>query len=62
MFESKPANDREAQQVTRRVFLSTAIAAACGVGLLTVRRPHRALADDVPAQPAAPVVRRSLFG
>jgi peptide-methionine (R)-S-oxide reductase len=56
MFESKPANDREAQQVTRRVFLSTAIAAACGVGLLTVRRPHRALADDVPAHPAAPVV------
>lgn len=56
MFESKPANDRDAQRVTRRVFLSTAIAAACGVGLLTVRRPHRALADDVPAQPAAPVV------
>lgn len=56
MFESKPANDRDAQRVTRRVFLSTAATAACGVGLLTLRRPHRALADDVPPHPAGPVV------
>ena len=56
MFESKPGNDRDAQQVTRRVFLSTAIAAACGVGLLSIRHPHQALADDVPSHAAGPVL------
>ena len=56
MFESKPGNDRDAQQVTRRVFLSTAIAAACGVGLLSVRHPHQALADDVSSHAAGPVL------
>jgi peptide-methionine (R)-S-oxide reductase len=56
MFESKPGNDRDAQQVTRRVFLSTAIAAACGVGLLSIRHPHQALADDVPSHAAGPIL------
>jgi peptide-methionine (R)-S-oxide reductase len=56
MFESKPAADHDAQQVTRRVFLSTAIAAVCGAGLLTLRRPHRALADDVPSHPVGSAV------
>jgi peptide-methionine (R)-S-oxide reductase len=56
MFEAKPANDRDAQRVTRRVFLSTAIAAACGVGLLSIRRPHQALADDVPSHASGPVL------
>jgi peptide-methionine (R)-S-oxide reductase len=56
MFEGKPANDRDAQRVTRRVFLSTAIAAACGVGLLSIRRPHQALADDVPSHASGPVL------
>jgi peptide-methionine (R)-S-oxide reductase len=55
MFESKPATDHDAQQVTRRVFLSTAVAAVCGAGLL-LRRPHRALADDVPSHTAGSVV------
>jgi peptide-methionine (R)-S-oxide reductase len=56
MFEGKPANDRDAQRVTRRVFLSTAITAACGVGLLSIRRPHQALADDVPSHASGPVL------
>jgi peptide-methionine (R)-S-oxide reductase len=56
MFDSEPAEEQASLRVTRRVFLSTAIAAACGVGLLTIRRPHQALADDVPSQPAKPVV------
>ena len=56
MFESKPANDHDAQQVTRRIFLSTAIAAACGVGLLSIRHPHQALADDVPSHAAGPIL------
>jgi peptide-methionine (R)-S-oxide reductase len=56
MFESKPANDQDARQVTRRIFLSTAIAAACGVGLLSIRHPHQALADDVPSHAAGPVL------
>src|SRR6185437_1224973 len=45
-----------AQRVTRRVFLSTAITAACGVGLLSIRRPHQALADDVPSHASGPVL------
>lgn len=56
VFDSQPANDRNAQRVTRRVFLSTAIAAAGGVALLTIRHPHRAFADDAPSHPAGPVV------
>jgi peptide-methionine (R)-S-oxide reductase len=59
MFESKPAADHNSDQVTRRIFLSTAIAAACGVGLLAIRRPHQALANDVP--PAAGPVLVVLF-
>src|SRR5882757_11429837 len=55
MFESKSATDHDSKQVTRRVFLSTAIAAICGVGLLALRRPHRALADDVPPHASGPV-------
>jgi peptide-methionine (R)-S-oxide reductase len=38
------------------VFLSTAIAAVCGAALLTLRRPHRALADDVPSHPVGSAV------
>jgi peptide-methionine (R)-S-oxide reductase len=56
MFDSKPASDQDSQQVTRRVFLATAIAAAGGVGLLALRHPHPALADDVPAHASGPVV------
>jgi peptide-methionine (R)-S-oxide reductase len=61
MFDSEPADsqsndDRDAQLVTRRVFLVTGIAAMGGVALLTLRHPHRALANDVPAHPAGPVV------
>jgi len=56
MFESKPAIDQDSNQVTRRVFLSTAIAAACGVGLLSIRHPHLALADDVPSHASGPVL------
>jgi peptide-methionine (R)-S-oxide reductase len=56
MFDSPPINDYESQRVTRRVFLSTAVASACGVALLAFRHPHRALADDVPPQPGEPVV------
>src|ERR1700753_774892 len=56
MFEEKPVNRHDAQRVTRRVFLSTAVAAACGVGLLSIRRPSRALANDVPSHPDAPVL------
>jgi hypothetical protein len=55
MFDSEPANDRNSQRVTRRVFLSTSIAAASGVALLTVRHPHPAFADDVPSHPGEPV-------
>lgn len=56
MFDSQPANDQESARVTRRVFLSTAVASACGVVLLTFRRPYRALADDAPSHPGEPVV------
>jgi peptide-methionine (R)-S-oxide reductase len=56
MFDSKPANDQDSQQVTRRIFLGTAIAVAGGVAVLALRHPHLALADDVPPHAAGPVV------
>jgi len=56
MFESKTAADHDSEQVTRRIFLSTAIAAACGAGLLSMRRPHQAFADDVPSHASGPVI------
>jgi peptide-methionine (R)-S-oxide reductase len=56
MFESKPATGHNSEQVTRRVFLSTAIAAACGVGLLSIRHPHQAFADDVTPPAGGPVL------
>ena len=56
MLDSKPANDQDSKQVTRRVFLATAIAAAGGVGMLALRHPHFALADDVPPHASGPVV------
>src|ERR1700755_2307894 len=56
MFESEPADDRDAQLVTRRGFLATGIAAMGGAALLTLRHPPRAFADDVRAHPAEPVV------
>jgi len=56
MFDSQPAGDYASQRVTRRVFLSTAIAAAGGVALLTVRRPHQAFADNADPHPGEPVV------
>jgi peptide-methionine (R)-S-oxide reductase len=56
MFDCQAASDRSSERVTRRVFLSTAIAAAGGVALLTLRHPHRAFADDVPSHPGEPVV------
>ena len=55
MFESQPANDPNAQRVTRRVFLSTEIAAV-GVALLSLRHPYHALAEDQPTHPGEPVV------
>jgi peptide-methionine (R)-S-oxide reductase len=56
MFDSKSANDQDSQRVTRRVFLATAMAAAGGVGLLALRHPHPAFADDVPSHSTGPVV------
>jgi len=55
-FDSQSVDDRDAQRLTRRVFLATGIAAMGGVALLTLRHPHRAFADDVPAHPGEPVV------
>ena len=46
MFDSRSATDQASQRVTRRVFLFTAIAAAGGMALLTLRRPHQAFADN----------------
>lgn len=56
MFDSQPANDRSSQRMTRRVFLSTALAAVGGVALFTLRHPHRAFADDASSRPGEPVV------
>ena len=56
MFESQPANDPASQRLTRRAFLFTSIAAAAGVGLLTIRRPHRAFAEDPTSHRGEPVV------
>ena len=56
MFESQPANDPASQRLTRRAFLFTSIAAATGVGLLTIRRPHRAFAEDATSHPSEPAV------
>lgn len=56
MFETKPAAGHDSDRVTRRIFLSTAIAAACGAGLLAIRRPHQALADDETPHAAGPVL------
>jgi hypothetical protein len=56
MFESQPANDPASQRLTRRAFLFTSVAAAAGVGLLTIRRPHRAFAEDATSHPGGPVV------
>src|ERR1700733_5519448 len=61
MFDSQPDDsqsndDRDAQRLTRRVFLATGVAAMGGVALLTIRHPPRAFADDVPAHPSGPVV------
>ena len=55
MFESQPSRDPGSQRVTRRVFLSTGIAAV-GAALLSLRHPHHALADDQPPHPGEPVV------
>jgi peptide-methionine (R)-S-oxide reductase len=55
MFDSEAVDDRDAQRVTRRVFLATGIAAMGGVALLTIH-PHGAFAHDVPAHPSGPVV------
>jgi peptide-methionine (R)-S-oxide reductase len=56
MFDSQPARDYASQRVTRRVFLSTAITAAGGVALLSLRRPHQAFADNAVPHPAESVV------
>lgn len=56
MFDSEPASDPGAQRVTRRVFLSTAIAAAGGGILLSIPHAHRAFADDAPAPAGGPVI------
>ena len=55
MFESQPLQDPSSQRVTRRIFLSTGIAAV-GVALLSLRHAHRALAEDQPSHPGEPVV------
>jgi peptide-methionine (R)-S-oxide reductase len=56
MFDSQSARDYASQRVTRRVFLSTAITAAGGVALLSLRPPHQAFADNAVPHPAEPVV------
>jgi hypothetical protein len=56
MFDSRSATDQASQRVTRRVFLFTAIAAAGGMALLTLRRPHQAFADNTVPNSAEPVV------
>jgi peptide-methionine (R)-S-oxide reductase len=56
MFESQPANDPASRRLTRRAFLFTSIGAGAGVGLLTIRRPHRAFAEDATSHPGEPVV------
>jgi peptide-methionine (R)-S-oxide reductase len=56
IFESQPANDPASERLTRRAFLFTSIAAAAGVGLLTIRRPPRAFAEDATSHPSEPVV------
>jgi peptide-methionine (R)-S-oxide reductase len=56
LFELQPTNDPSAPHVTRRVFLSTLIAAAGGVALLTIRHPHGAFAGDATSSPGGPVV------
>jgi peptide-methionine (R)-S-oxide reductase len=56
MFDSRSATDQASQRVTRRVFLFTAIAAAGGMALLTLRRPHQAFADNSVPNSAEPVV------
>jgi peptide-methionine (R)-S-oxide reductase len=56
MFDSQPAGDYASERVTRRVFVSTAVATVGGVALLMLRRPHGALADNAVPQPAEPVV------
>jgi len=55
MFEWQPSTDPGSQRVTRRIFLSTGIAAV-GAALLSLRHPHHALADDEPSHPGEPVV------
>ena len=55
MFKSQPSRDPSSQRVTRRIFLSTGIAAV-GAALLSLRHPHHALADDEPPHPGEPVV------
>ncbi|HEY1964088.1 MAG TPA: peptide-methionine (R)-S-oxide reductase MsrB [Acidobacteriaceae bacterium] len=56
MFDSKPAIEQDSQRLTRRVFLATAMAAAGGVGLLFIRHPRQAFADDIPPHSVGPVV------
>jgi peptide-methionine (R)-S-oxide reductase len=56
LFEPQPANDPGAPRVTRRVFLSTLMAAAGGVALLTIRHPRGAFAGDATSSPGGPVV------
>jgi peptide-methionine (R)-S-oxide reductase len=56
MVDSQTDIDRGSQRVTRRVFLSTAVAAIGGAALFTARHPHRAFADDASSQPGKPVV------
>jgi peptide-methionine (R)-S-oxide reductase len=55
MDDTQTAKDHALDQTSRRTFLFTAIAAAGGIGLLAIRRPHPALADDIPTRSQAPV-------
>ena len=56
MSDFRTTNDQDSQRVSRRIFLGTAMAAAGGVALLALRRPHLALAEDIPPHAAGPVV------
>jgi peptide-methionine (R)-S-oxide reductase len=56
MFDSQAAHDPASRRVTRRAFLCASILAAGGAGLLTMRRPHRAFADDAQSHSGLPVV------
>jgi peptide-methionine (R)-S-oxide reductase len=55
MFDSHLTDDPSSQRVTRRAFLSAAIAAAGGVALFGFRRPYPVSGGEAPSAPGQPV-------